>query len=294
MSTNNNNTNSSNATSVFIDHVKQVLTTLPPLTKFALVVPTALYLVDLFVSSFFSFLYWTYLDAHLVIDRWQIQRLVLYPISSKSLLEMIITTFWLLPEIFKAEKKLGTLRLGWVLLTLFTIVPALVYIAIIQVLTTYTPQSEFNGTAGYFGMAGWVVGLVVVNYLKEEGESDRMIAGSIRIPNKAWPVIVLIFFVFLAPGLSFILNFTSALIAFVFVDEKYSKYVVPSDETMTRYEGKAWLSFLTRSPNFVSVDSSGVYLPIFSAPSVVNTPSPNQRSSSASPSFPGTGVRLGS
>lgn len=99
---------------------------------------------------------------------------MLYPISSKSLLEVIITTFWLFPEIFKAEKKLGTLRLGWVLLTLFTVLPGLVYITIIQVLTTYTPQSEFNGTAGYFGMAGWVVGLVVLNYLKEEGESDRM------------------------------------------------------------------------------------------------------------------------
>lgn len=46
--------------------------------------------------------------------------------------------------------------------------------AVIQVLTIYTPQFEFNGTVGYFGMAGWVVGLVVLNYLKEEGEPDRM------------------------------------------------------------------------------------------------------------------------
>lgn len=69
---------------------------------------------------------------------------------------------------------MGTLRLVWVLLTLFTVFPALIYMVIIQVITTYTPQSEFNGTAGYFGMAGWVVGLVVMNYLKEEGEPDRM------------------------------------------------------------------------------------------------------------------------
>lgn len=87
---------------------------------------------------------------------------------------MIITTFWLFPEIHKAEKKLGTLRLIWVLLTLFTILPAVIYMAVIQVLTIYTPQFEFNGTVGYFGMAGWVVGLVVLNYLKEEGEPDRM------------------------------------------------------------------------------------------------------------------------
>lgn len=40
------------------------------------------------------------------------------------------------------------------------------------------------------------------------------VAGSISIPSKAWPIIVLIFFVFLAPGASFILNVTTALIAY--------------------------------------------------------------------------------
>lgn len=65
------NTNSSNATGVFMDHIKQVLYTLPPVTKFALAVPTLLFLVDTIASSFFSLSYWTYLDTHLVIDRWQ-------------------------------------------------------------------------------------------------------------------------------------------------------------------------------------------------------------------------------
>jgi hypothetical protein len=60
-----------------------------------------------------------------------------------------------------------------------------------------------------------------------------------------------------------------------------------------QYEGKGWLRFLTRSSNFVSVDSSGVYLPIFSAPSG-NTVMPSPGLSSATGNFPGAGVRLGS
>jgi hypothetical protein len=39
------------------------------------------------------------------------------------------------------------------------------------------------------------------------------IAGAIQIPNKVWPAIVLLFFVILAPGSSFILNLSSACFA---------------------------------------------------------------------------------
>lgn len=85
---------------------------------------------------------------------------------------MVIITFWLFPEIYKAEKRMGTLRLIWTLLTLLTIIPAIIYCVAIHFLSVFSPDFGF-GLARYYGMAGWVVGLVIINYLKE-GESDRM------------------------------------------------------------------------------------------------------------------------
>ncbi|KAI9360236.1 hypothetical protein BD770DRAFT_319037 [Pilaira anomala] len=193
---------------------------------------------------------------------------------------------------------MGTLRLIWTLLTLLTIIPAIIYCIAIHFLSVFSPDFGF-GLARYYGMAGWVVGLVIINYLKQEGESDRMIAGSIRIPNKVWPVIVLVFFVFLAPGASFILNLSAALLGFVYIDDKFSKYFTPSEETITAFEEKSWLKWLTSSPNFVSVDSSGVYLPIMNPPSsssnhLFTTTTATTTSPATTTHFPGTGVRLGS
>lgn len=47
---NNTNNTNSNATSVFIEHVKQVLVTLPPVTKFTLFFPTIFLILDMFTS----------------------------------------------------------------------------------------------------------------------------------------------------------------------------------------------------------------------------------------------------
>lgn len=69
---------------------------------------------------------------------------------------------------------MGSLRLLWNLVTLFTIVPGLIYVIFIQLMTAYAPELNVNGF-GYFGMAGWVVGLVLVNYLKyDDSQQDRM------------------------------------------------------------------------------------------------------------------------
>jgi hypothetical protein len=71
---------------------------------------------------------------------------------------------------------MGSLRLLWILTTLFTIIPGIIYVVIIQVLTKYTTEYNVKGV-GYFGMAGWVVGLVIVNYLNDDtsdGNQDRM------------------------------------------------------------------------------------------------------------------------
>lgn len=81
-------------------------------------------------------------------------------------------------------------------------------------------------------------------------------------------------------------------IFFLDFDEKFSKYFTLSEETVNKLEEKDWLKWLTKSSNFVSIDSSGIYLPINNAPSV------NQHAiipnTNAGSNFPGTGVRLGS
>lgn len=92
-------------------------------------------------------------------------------------------------------------------------------------------------------------------------------------------------------------------LSFVIVDgnDKVPKTLIPSEETITQYESKTWLRPLTRSSNFVSGDSSGVYLPIFNPPGRFSTATTVDATNAAPPTannnagnFPGTGIRLGS
>jgi hypothetical protein len=80
--------------------------------------------------------------------------------------------------------------------------------------------------------------------------------------------------------------------------DKLPNFFNPSDETIALYEEKSWLSPLTGLPNFVSSDSSGVYLPIFHNPSrfasTENSEAPTTSSPNNAPNFPGAGIRLGS
>lgn len=95
----------------------------------------------------------------------------LYPISTRGFVEVLITTIWLFPELYKAEKKMGSIRILWILCSLLTITPAVTYIVIIELMKAYAP--EFNyGNLVYFGMGGWVVGLVIVNYFESEANND--------------------------------------------------------------------------------------------------------------------------
>ncbi|ORE03987.1 hypothetical protein BCV72DRAFT_251512 [Rhizopus microsporus var. microsporus] len=155
----------------------------------------------------------------------------------------------------------------------------------------------------YAGMTGWVVALIFWSYLEDDrnGSSDnRMLPGSIRIPNKVMPMLALLFFVFLVPDSSFLLNLISAVIGYLYVHEKLPKILTSSDESFARFEKKPWLTPLISAPNYVPVNEHGVYLPITNpnSTSFANTSYSNNNNSSntaSSPgSFPGQGYRLGS
>lgn len=81
------------------------------------------------------------------------------------------------------------------------------------------------------------------------------------------------------------------------------RFLVPSEEKFIEFESKAWLRFLTRSSNFVSIDSAGnSYLPIFmpasnsASANTISTPIPSSTNNNTSNNnhFPGQGIRLGS
>ncbi|KAI8987634.1 hypothetical protein BDF20DRAFT_904646 [Mycotypha africana] len=163
-----------------------------------------------------------------------------------------------------------------------------------------TREQEF----AFRGMTGWVVGLIFWAYLGDENDGqqeqqDRMIAGAIRLPNRLWPALVFIFFVFLGTDSSIVLNLVASIIGFLYAKKRLS-FLIPSDEKFLEYEGKTWLRTLTNSPNYVSIDSAGEgYLPIFiptAYPPNSSTTSHNSNNSPRTPnsSFPGQGYRLDS
>ncbi|KAG1466338.1 hypothetical protein G6F46_001865 [Rhizopus delemar] len=246
---------------------------------------------------------WLYLDIEKVTSNFELQRLVLYPFSSTSITKLIITTIWLFPELHKIETKHGSLKTAWSILTLYTILPAVGYIMIIKIISFSFPiYDQAVKEVVYSGMPGWVVALIFWSNLEDDRDGsgqDRMLAGSIRLPNKIMPMLALLFFVLLVPDSSLILNLLAAVIACLYVYEKIPKAFLPSDETYTRFEQKSWLSLLTQAPNYVPVNQNGAYLPITNPSSTsalfVNTSNrPNNGATSLNSNFPGQGYRLGS
>jgi membrane associated rhomboid family serine protease len=104
-----------------------------------------------------------------------VYRLLLYPFATNNFVQLFITDIWLLPELYKLERKQGSLRFLWILFVLFTIIPGIIYLII-------TTSITYNCNNGIYigwdcrGMAGWVVGLIFWSYLEDDGEDqqDRM------------------------------------------------------------------------------------------------------------------------
>ncbi|CAO3688067.1 unnamed protein product [Rhizopus microsporus] len=300
--------NNGDATRMFMTHVKEMLLSLPPFSVFALIAPYVIYLLDSILLLVYSqsISQWCFLSVEKVLNGLQVQRLVLYPLSSTSFAKLLITTIWLLPELYKLEKRHGTIKVAWLTLLLYTLLPGLGYVILITAISFSMPTYDQGlKDVVYAGMTGWVVALIFWSYLEDDrnGSSDnRMLPGSIRIPNKVMPMLALLFFVFLVPDSSFLLNLISAVIGYLYVHEKLPKILTFSDESFARFEKKPWLSPLISAPNYVPVNENGVYLPIansnstsFVNTSYSNNNNNNNNSTATSPgSFPGQGYRLGS
>ncbi|CEI94664.1 hypothetical protein RMCBS344292_08869 [Rhizopus microsporus] len=317
--------NNGDATRMFMTHVKEMLLSLPPFSVFALIVPYVIYLLDNILLLVYSqsISQWCYLSVDKVLNDLQVQRLVLYPLGSTSFAKLLITTIWLLPELYKLEKRHGTIKVAWLTLLLYTLLPGLGYVILVTVISFSMPTYDQGlKDVVYTGMTGWVVALIFWSYLEDDrngSSGNRMLPGSIRIPNKVMPMLALLFFVFLIPDSSFLLNLISAVIGYlckfvanalisltneIDVYEKLPKILTLSDESFARFEKKPWLSPLISTPNYVPVNEHGVYLPIANSNSTsfVNTSysnnnnnnNSNNNTATSPGSFPGQGYRLGS
>lgn len=185
----------SNTLSTFLEHVKQHFATIPPVTKFALYTPIIIYILDRIafpllglqfdISSFISLnaisfqgAYMLYYPKHTcqLTVLTLVYRLVLYPFATNSFIQLFIIDIWLLPELYKLERKQGSLRFLWILLVLFTVIPGIVYSLVMVSITTGRLNTSIPFAWDCRGMAGWVVGLVFWSYLEDDGEDqqDRM------------------------------------------------------------------------------------------------------------------------
>ncbi|KAI8638255.1 hypothetical protein BD408DRAFT_423241 [Parasitella parasitica] len=300
--TQNSNANTTNpyssTISTFFKHVKEYLTTIPPVTKLALYTPIIICTLDKILFPLLNAQINISSCISLNVISFQVYRLVLYPFATNSFVQLFIIDIWLLPELCSLEKKQGSLRFLWILLVLFTIIPGIVYSIIMISVTTGKLYARVPFEWDCRGMAGWVVGLIFWSYLQDDGEDqqDRMIAGAIRIPKKMWPAVVFIFFIFLVQDASVFLNISAAVVGFLYAKGRL-RFLVPPEEKFIQLESKAWLQPLTRSNNFVSIDAaSNSYLPIFTpASNANNTPTISSGTNNTSNNhFPGQGIRLGS
>lgn len=190
--------NNGDATRMFMTHVKEMLLSLPPFSVFALIAPYVIYLLDSILLLVYSqsISQWCFLSVEKVLNGLQgnyyyyyyyftiikslknllVQRLVLYPLSSTSFAKLLITTIWLLPELYKLEKRHGTIKVAWLTLLLYTLLPGLGYVILITAISFSMPTYDQGlKDVVYAGMTGWVVALIFWSYLEDDrnGSSDN-------------------------------------------------------------------------------------------------------------------------
>ncbi|KAI7852065.1 hypothetical protein BDC45DRAFT_444574 [Circinella umbellata] len=191
------------------------------------------------------------------------------------------------------ERKHGTLKLAWLLITFYTCGIGLVYIVLLGIFRTSTVWIESSYVAG---LSGWAVALSVWSAMEDESEgqsNDRMLFGVIRIPGRVMPYLIIAFYLFLVPDTSLLLHLLAAGVAFIYFTKRIPSRFLPSDDMYKHYEGRTWLERVTSSTRFVSMDAAtSGYLPIHNATSShISTPAVSHNVNVGG--FPGQGQRLG-
>ncbi|KAI8391581.1 uncharacterized protein BYT42DRAFT_610790 [Radiomyces spectabilis] len=289
------------STRIFLDHLKHHLLSLPFVTTAALIAPIVVAVLDLvghlitgtgWISHFCS------LYVSPVIHSGQVQRLVLYPLARPSLSLTFTNLLLLVPFLSAMEKKKGSLSILWFCFTLFTIIPAIIYVIVVALYAYSARMPEHLARYGCAGTSGWVVALAVWSTLEDEQEDnlqDRMLFGAIRLPAKIIPGLIILFYFFLVPDTSLLLHLSNAGIAYLLAMKRLPPFLVLSAETCRRYEENGMMNRFVHCRGYISVDGSeqSGYLPISTTSSTMPGTSSSGQNASTSPSFPGAGRRLG-
>lgn len=101
------------------------------------------------------------------------QRLLFYPFASPSFALYLTNLFLLLPYLATQERKHGSAKLAWVLLTFFTVITGTLCFSAALVLLI-TLKSIYMQRFVYAGLSGWTIGLAFWSAWEEDQPADRM------------------------------------------------------------------------------------------------------------------------
>ncbi|KAI8146034.1 hypothetical protein BJV82DRAFT_600194 [Fennellomyces sp. T-0311] len=277
------------STRIFISHVKQYFNSLPLFSLSVIAITWLIGLADVLgrVSPSQTNLVsqWLYLSANKVLYGLQGHRILLYPLASPGISLLLTNTLLALPYMAAMERKQGTVRLAWLLISLYTCAIGLAYVILISL---FSSIARYHSCAG---LSAWTVALAVWSAMEEEAEgqsNDRMLFGVIHLPGKAMPFLIIAFYFFLVPDTSLVLHVLAAGTAYCYFKKRIPARLLPSEDTYRHYQSRPWLEHVTGNPRFISMDAaSSGYLPIHNnSANVASAHSP-------SGGFPGQGRRLG-
>ncbi|KAI7871305.1 hypothetical protein BDF14DRAFT_1218251 [Spinellus fusiger] len=232
--------------------------------------------------------------------------MALYPLASPGMVLVINNLLLSVPYMTRLEHKEGSFRALWILLFIYGLLPGMAYVVLVAVLVSlhHSLQGSLVWTVSE-GFSVFAVALSVASVLQEEEEhgqvQDHMLLGAIRVPGRAVPALILVFYFFLAPNTSILLHLCAALAGYLYATHRLPSVLLPIDESIRQQEEEGWLQKIAGTRRYVRADGSGPYLPIHSTaplpPYAFSTaPSPSAPPSttpSAVRAFPGEGNRLG-
>ncbi|KAI8060551.1 hypothetical protein BC940DRAFT_152033 [Gongronella butleri] len=277
----NSRTRAGEATRTFLSHVQSYVLGLPLMTRATVFVSVAISGVDLALRILnWNTIYELFrLSMIQVIYQLQVHRVLVYPFVASFPTFLITDLILLIPYLAQHEQAVGTLPIVYELVSLYTVVPAVVYVVLVWLVDSLSTNwlVGFNGCAG---LSGWVIGLAIGTMLRNaDRPTQHSLFGLIPIPPHLLPWLIILFYLFLVPDTSLILHLVIAAISYLYHTRQWPRVWTPCPQMYQRIEQHPQMGFLTMHPNFVK---TGSYLPVSTSDS-----------SPSSVAYVGQGQRLG-
>ncbi|KAI8083082.1 uncharacterized protein BX664DRAFT_339776 [Halteromyces radiatus] len=305
--------NAGEATRMFVSHVRHYFSSLPLLSILAIAIPILTNVLDILTLIAPTHDMYFYQWCHLSITsiyRYQVQRLLLYPLVHPGTSILITNLILLVPYISVHERRKGSLCLLYELVVIFTLLPAVLYLFIVSLGISLTDIADDRlGVATTSGLSVWVIALSFWSMLDEQSRGEvtnHSLFGVVPLPSKTIPFLLVVFYFFLMPDSSLILHLCVAGIVYLYSYRQLPSNLRPTNEMYRQYENQSWLRLLTTHPKYINVESASSgngYLPVTTSDARgssssafrVNTSSissPPPPASNPRSNFPGHGYTL--